>query len=385
MVILGKGSAGAFALTHFTQFVSDQCEFELHHNPAIPPTTVGEGTNSAFPQALFENTGFAYSDLRFVDGSLKTGIYKEGWGDGKGYHHNFKTPAVSMHFNANKLQDYILDQLSSKYKMVETDETDYSKIDADFIMDCTGKPTDYTPFKMLETIPVNSVHVTQCYWEQARFQYTLTLARPWGWVFGIPLQNRCSIGYLYNNTITSLDEVKEDVKEVFAQYNLTPSNDTNTFSFKNYYRKKNFVDRVVYNGNASFFLEPMEATSIGTMGWINRYAYDYWFGNLPIEAIDMAYENTHVEVETMIMLHYLAGSKYKTKFWDFAGERAEKRIRESLKSSPGFNEIIEMSKQDPYKIRTDGHNRGYGSWGVYSFMQNFNDLGLYEKVDRLRE
>ena len=59
---------------------------------------------------------------------------------------------------------------------------------------------------------------------------------------GIPLQNRCSIGYMYNNKINSLEEVKEDVKNIFEEFNLQPSETTNAFSFKNYYRNTNFED-----------------------------------------------------------------------------------------------------------------------------------------------
>ena len=67
---------------------------------------------------------------------------------------------------------------------------------------------------------------------------------------------------MFNSDINSLDEVKEDVKDVFEQYNLVPSDKTNFLQFKNYSRKVNFQGRVSYNGNASFFFDPLEATSI---------------------------------------------------------------------------------------------------------------------------
>jgi hypothetical protein len=93
-----------------------------------------------------------------------------------------------------------------------------------------------------------------------------------GWVFGIPLQKRISIGYLYNDKISSLEEVKEDVKNTFKEYNLNPSKITNHIKFQSFYRKENFKNRIIYNGNASFFIEPLEATSTSMSTDINRLA-----------------------------------------------------------------------------------------------------------------
>jgi hypothetical protein len=94
----------------------------------------------------------------------------------------------------------------------------------------------------------------------------------YGWVFGIPLQNRISIGYLYNSDINSIEDIKKDIQNVFDEYHLTPSEKTQNFSFNSFYRKNNFSSKVIYNGNASFFLEPLEATSTGLSTYIYRMA-----------------------------------------------------------------------------------------------------------------
>jgi hypothetical protein len=378
ITILGRGTAGMLAVTHFHRWAKN-CEIELYYDPAIAPQAVGEGSTLDFPRALYENIGFRHADLPHVDGSFKGGIWKTGWSNGAEYMHNFPPPGVGYHFNAVKLQNYIKDCLKDKIKIIEQSIT-AEQVDADFVMDCSGKPASYEDFVLTESIPVNSVHVTPCYWDHAKFQHTLTLARPYGWVFGIPLQNRCSIGYLYNNTINTLEEVKEDVKEVFSEYGLTPSTDYNTFSFKNYYRKQNFSDRVVYNGNASFFLEPLEATSISLMDTILRMASDNWAGIVSTERVNQDYIDTVQEIETMIMLHYFAGSKFKTPFWDFAQERGSKIIARA-KQNPKFNEYVNDSKQDMNILLKIGGN--FGTWGKQSFKQNLENLNLYEKINQL--
>jgi tryptophan halogenase len=254
-------------------------------------------------------------------------------------------------------------------------------VDADYVMDCSGKPSNYDDFNLTESIPVNSVHVTPCYWDHARFKHTLTIARPYGWVFGIPLQNRCSIGYMYNNNINTLEEIKEDVKQVFADYNLIPSDDCNSFSFKNYYRKENFTDRIAYNGNASFFLEPLEATSISLMTVICKMASDNWFKKTYSPHYNSEYTDYLQEIETVIMLHYFSGSVFKTKFWDFAQERGEQIIRRAS-NSPKFREFVNESLLDNnYLMRKSGD---YGTWGKVSFKQNLENLNLYQKIASLK-
>jgi hypothetical protein len=248
-------------------------------------------------------------------------------------------------------------------------------------MDCSGKPKSYDEFNLTESIPVNAVHVTHCYWDHAKFQHTLTLARPYGWVFGIPLQNRCSIGYMYNSNINTLEEVKQDVLQVFADYNLTPSTDYNTFGFKNYYKKQNFTDRIAYNGNASFFLEPLEATSLALMISICKMSHDIWFNGIDPSKYNNNYVKSLKEIETMIMLHYFAGSVFKTPFWDFAQERGARIVSEANRNIK-FKEFVAHSKYDRDALsKLPGGT--YGTWAKHSFKQNLENLKIYEKIANL--
>jgi hypothetical protein len=378
IAVVGYGTAGAYALTHFYKWAPD-CELELHFDSQIKPQPVGEGSTVHFPIALWQNIHFSYSDLEKIDGTFKCGIKKTGWADGKEYIHEFGVPTVSYHFNAGILQKYLVERLKDRVKVFDHNVT-HDSIDADYILDCSGKPKSYEDFHVADAIAVNSVHVTQCYWDYPRFQYTLTLARPYGWVFGIPLRNRCAIGYLYNNNFNTLEEVKEDVKNVFKEYNLEPSQDTNTFSFHNYYRKENYSKRVCYSGNASFFLEPMEATSIATMDTIQRQAYDVWFNNYSIDKQNANYIEFIKEVQNMISLHYYSGSMFDTEFWKASQEKGRNNIKEALKN-PNFIKAINESKRD----LDDLNDFPYGTWNTYSMKQNLTNLNLYEKLEKENE
>jgi len=380
--IIGKGTAGCMSAAYFSHYTD--YEIDWHFDPNIKPQSVGEGSNLALPNRLNDIFGFGARDFPKIDGTVKTGIYKENWGKGmKPFLHDFPSPLTALHFSAPKLQDYVLDRLKGQVNVKEENVL-AENIDSDFVMDCSGKPISYEDYSESSYIPVNSVHVTQCYWDYPRFNHTLTIARPYGWVFGIPLGNRCSIGYMYNNNINSLEEVKEDVQNIFSQYSLEPSSDTNSFSFKNYKRRSNFKGNIAYNGNASFFLEPIEATSFSTVDSINCLVKEHWLHNSDLEISERRYNATIDANENIIMLHYFAGSDFKTEFWEYAEHRGQECIKNAddslsfmLQNSNGLPNLgsytSAFNKPVNPSVELDALHR---SWWEGSFSQNKIGLGL---------
>lgn len=368
IAIIGRGTAGCYAASHFYKW--SDWHIDWYFDPAISPQAVGEGSTLDFPKDLDANLNFNIAELESIYGTAKAGIKKTGWAIGNEFIHTFPGGHIGYHFNAVMLQEWIIAKLKDNPRIqFHEQNVQAGGIDADYVMDCSGRPSNFDEFVISEYIPVNSVYVTQCFWEGVKFQYTLTLARPYGWVFGIPLLNRCSIGYMFNKDINSLDEIKEDVKEIFKEYGLVPSEVTNHFSFKNYYRKVNYQDRVVYNGNASFFLEPLEATSINFMNNTQRRAFDYWHNNLSLEEVNNQYLAEIREIENVIMLHYASGSVFDTKFWDYANQRGIKNFHMML-FNPSFKEVL----------TTTNSFMQYGTWNRRSFYQNLSNLNLLEKI-----
>lgn len=382
ITIVGRGTAGCMSTAYFARYTD--CEIDWYYDPNIKPQAVGEGANLVLPQMLQECLNFSPKDFNLIDGTIKTGIYKEGWGkSNKSFSHDFPSPATSIHFNAIKLQEYVESKISN-FVNIKKENVDIKNIDSDFILDCSGKPADYNDYQMSEYIPVNSVFVTQCYWDFPKFNHTLTIARPYGWVFGIPLQNRCSIGYMYNKDINTLEEVQEDVRHIFEQYNIIPSEDTNSFSFKNYKRRNNFDGNIAYNGNASFFLEPLEATSFGSTSVINELTLDYWFNNFELEKCERNYHATIDATENIIMLHYYAGSDFVTDFWEYAEDRGRKCLEYADES------LYYMMKNSTTPIglgnfsdsfvhpnsSTIEFEKLYYSWPESAFAQNMVGLGF---------
>lgn len=374
LAIIGSGTAGALALAHFLRYTN--WHIQWYTDPAIRPQAVGEGSTLELPTTLYRTLGLRFDEFNLIDATPKLGIRKTNWGSNlQDFFHYFPPGMYAIHFNAVKLQNLIAERLGQHGRVQRINQhVEHEAIDADFIMDCSGRPQNYNCFHLCDTIPVNSVYVTQCYWDKAEFEYTLAAARPHGWVFGIPLQNRASIGYMYNNSISTLDDVRQDVQAVFDSMCLTPSEHTNSFSFGNYYRQINYHDRVAYNGNASFFLEPLEATSIRFMDTINRWTYDLWAGEVDHNQANQHYLTTIKEIETVIMLHYAAGSSWTTPFWQHAQPRGLTNFNHAF-SQRVFDPIRNLLTK-PVDISYNLANFEYGTWGGHSFQQNLIALGL---------
>jgi hypothetical protein len=379
LAVIGKGTAGSQSIIHYLRYMED-CEIHWYFDETIPTQSVGEGSVLTLPRNLFKNMNFSYADLDKIDATLKVGIYKSGWGKtGNAFLHDFPPPNVGLHFNAVALQNYILESVRDKV-IIHNENVAATDVDADYIMDCSGKPSSYDDFHKSSYIPVNAAYITQCDWDYPMFQYTLTIARPYGWVFGIPLKNRCSIGYMFNKNIDNLSSIKEDVIEVFKQYNLNPSEKTNYLEFENYSRKKNYEGNISHNGNNSFFLEPLEASSIFLMNMIQRASYDLWTKTTSEDDLNLHYRRNICEIETMIMMHYFSGSIYDTKFWNFAQERGQNAIENAIKYDNKFVKFVKYAIDRKYSNLCETGPE-YGTWYAGSFCRNIYGMGLTSMLD----
>jgi len=364
------------SIAHFLKHTD--WDIEWAYDPDIPAVSVGEGTTLVTPHTLLKNLGWNWLDIKDLGFTPKTGIYKENWGGCNKYTHSFPLGNTGMHFNAVGFQDKVFNTLkdSNRITLIEENLTGYENLDTNFVMVCSGSPKKSDDFNYHDEIPVNAAYVTQCFWDNPRFTDTLTIARPYGWVFAIPLKNRCSIGYLYNKNINNLEEIKKDVLNVFNDLDLEPSDVTNSINFNNYSRKVNYTGKVVYNGNASFFLEPLEATSLSTAEKVYRYAFDMWYNQLTCHRANEKFNAEIKDVKAMICLHYMAGSIFNTPFWCSAKEKANIYIKDLFSNNDywchNLTQSLNPKNLDDVEI---------GSWNRWSYRYNVDKLGLTKKVE----
>jgi tryptophan halogenase len=366
IAIIGKGTAGSLAFNHFANF--GNFEVECYFDSSIKEQSVGEGAPLNLGRTLYESLGLEYEDIFKIQGNYKAGIKYINWGQSD-YFHSFPMPNMSLHFSATDLQELLYKKNEKKVNFIDKKITKTSDIDADHIMLCTGRPVDFTDYNEAKYIPVNAAYVIQCYWDRPMFDYTLCIARPYGWVFGIPLQNRVSFGYLYNHNIDDIKDIENDLLNVIKEYGYNPSDETNSLKFKNYYRQRNYWNHISYNGNASFFLEPMEATSIASIDHINRQVFDILRNRQTLTDANAIYKQDFKRIQEVITMHYLAGSKWKTKFWKYAGKLATRCLENGGEEYSNIIKLLDTKKE------IDEH---YGTWHMHSFRKNVFGLGIQD-------
>lgn len=317
--IIGRGTAGILTAA---KLLLNNKKINWYYDSSITPVSVGEGTLNDIPELLLQ---FASSneDLIKMNGTFKLGLFKSGWSKND-FYDSFAFGGNGIHMSAVDFQNQFFELISSDPNVQNLYDKNVKPEDVDgFVVDCSGTPSIDENFELTK-IPVNNAYVTQCEWGKKRLDYSLTIARPYGWVFGIPLQNRVSIGYLFNSDFNNLEDIKEDVKYIFERFDLTPTKNINHIKFKNYYRKENFKDNLAYAGNKSFFLEPLESTSLScTLSVI-----DILLKENTIKDKNLDYYNCINSCENIIMLHYLAKNEYKTDFWKFARNQAELHFKD---------------------------------------------------------
>tara|TARA_R110000803_G_scaffold210672_1_gene283111 strand:- start:127 stop:1275 length:1149 start_codon:yes stop_codon:yes gene_type:complete len=368
VAILGRGTAGTLAYLKMLRLRSNTegpLDIEWYYDSSTKAMAVGEGTTPTFSNTLMGVQGLSMgTDMHKLDARPKHGIEYENWGKSD-FVHPFSMGHHGIHFNASKFQQHVFKNCTNEPDVSLIDaHVSHDQIDSDVIVDCTGAPKTFEDYDIPKYIPVNAVHVTQCSWPDGpKGLHTKTIARPWGWVFVIPLLTRCSVGYLYNHEITSLDAVKADVENVFDELGVTPTDKTNSFHFNNYVRKKLIDGRVAYAGNSGFFLEPMEATTLDCVERVlNCITRD------PLqEAWNPFLGALFKEVEYFIMMHYASGSKWNNAFWDFATERGRLAMEEAM-GNPYFSDL--------YTYGAPAQSVGYSQYfGAESYKLNQEGLG----------
>lgn len=389
LAVVGRGTVGCLTVAHFLRYTD--WDIVWVYDPSIEPAPVGEGTTLIFPTNLANTLNFNSVDMDAMNSTPKLGIWKRNWGAGQEYVHTFFLGDYGLHFNAVQFQDYVFQRLKNnpRVQTLENFVGDVDSIDADHVMVCTGSPKDLSSFDLHHSIPVNSALVMQCPWDHAKFPYSLTFAKKFGWVFGIPLKNRCAIGYVYNKDFCLETDVEADVQDVLQEFDLRPAT-RRKLRFDNYSRKVNFSDRVCYNGNASFFLEPLEATSTTQAIFVNQLALALWHDQqLDLDEANRRYKQAIREIETMISLHYFSGSVYDNDFWKHARQLAQQNIQTCLQEKNSSYHALKAAVEsknfyDTFrfdaKLYSSPYNNDVGTWPLSSYVQNIDNLGVRETL-----
>lgn len=350
LAVIGAGSAGLLSLVHFCTWLDEEWEIYSIHNPAKKILGIGESTNGEFVGLLERGTRFCLgnqSDLDALGATIKFGSKFQNWRE-----HSWINPLLdgntAIHFNNFLLKDFVFERLakrwSRQFRVIEGDvkgmvnhpdrvtvTIDQEEHDFDFVIDCMGFPSSYEDYTLSDCSPVNRclIHSIEEYDYEP---FTDHIAHANGWMFGVPLKDKKSFGYLFNDQITPKEEAVEDMKRLLEVDQL----EDKEYIFKCYYTNKLVEGRIFKNGNKALFFEPLVANSMFIYIYTNRCIYDRIMGHVDEDATNAGFRKVVQEMEDIISYYYQGGSIFDSEFWRYA----TRHTRQRLETRQEFTDIM---------------------------------------------
>lgn len=177
--------------------------------------------------------------------------------------------------------------------------------------------------------------------------YTRAIAASSGWMWEIPTQSRRGNGYVYSSSHLSKEQALAEAEQI-SGYKISTHR---SFSFDAGYLENVWVKNCVAVGLASSFVEPLEATSIGSTIQQIKLLIPYLAAyHADCSKMQKHYNKSFREVMrnilTMIRLHYYS-DKRDTEFWK---DMAMMPLNDEL------SELIELWSEKPPARNDVPHN-----------------------------
>ena len=355
IAVIGRGTAGSLAAASVTRLNSDG-NHELHHiyDSRIPVIGVGEGSWPSLVPQLQQLTNLPHETVQQrLNGTRKYGVAFEGWGRCKGdFTHYFRPPQVSYgyHLSADVLADLL--HSCTRARHIDAKVLNITRVEGgaqvefdgmvperyDLVFDARGFPRELSPDQHVDIsfIPTNTAVIRRCpsVVEEGKsgpvlqHTYTRAVARPHGWIFVIPLTVHTSYGYIFNQDVSSLDEVEADFDTFLESEGVSEFEQRAVIRFPNFVHRQIYDGAVARIGNAAAFMEPLEATAIAAtqlqIGMVLHVRL-----NRPVEHLDRDAPAVNRFIINNVLCyglfvgwHYSRGSSYDTEFWRFARDQA---------------------------------------------------------------
>ena len=381
ITILGGGTAGLISALMLKESMH-HATIQVIESSKIGIIGVGEGSTEHWdtflkyieidPADLIVNTGATY----------KLGIRFENWnGDGKHYWHaigrefgaldektglypyaykcvaentdsdstvwqevldNTVTPPFTQvsnqyHFDTNKLNNYFHKLASERGILFFDDEIDDVVLDDDgFVSSLIGKKQTYdgdlfvdcSGFNRVissklgakwidcsDKLPMNSAIAFPTPREEEIPQYTNSKAMSSGWMWRIPTQDRFGNGYVYCDKFISDEDAEKELRAEF-DYDITIGK---KIKFSAGYVDRHWIKNCVSVGLAGMFVEPLEASSIGSsiqqmFGLINTIHTWTRETTTSVDRYNSDFRKVAENIIDFIQLHYIT-KRDDSEFW----------------------------------------------------------------------
>jgi len=427
ILIVGGGTSGLVAALILQKRFS-KIKIHLVKSNKIGIIGVGEGSTEHFGEFL-NFTGITPKMLiQGADATLKYGVVFENWTKEtyfhnvtngisslvfgqylSGYAHsivnNFKPKKYTngfclddmvlsnpypnqYHFNTFKLNDFLIERCKLvgvkifedeiKDVIVKDGKINYlkgekKKYKYDFYIDSTGfkkllisklgakwnSYKDYLPMNEAIAFPTKDTE------EYA--PYTLSRAMKAGWMWRIPTYGRWGNGYVFNNNYINKDEAQQECEKYLGHKIKIGKN----IKFEAGALDKAWIGNCVAVGLSSSFMEPLEASSIGTsiqQAFLLMHLLPF-HSEKDISLYNQRFSSIVENIRDFVQLHYVVNKK-DSKFW--------KELKLNLTDTLKYN--LEKWKHR-LPIREDFLG-GYKLFNENNFTIILKELGLFnnEKI-----
>ena len=189
------------------------------------------------------------------------------------------------------------------------------------------------------------------------YPYTTCSTMDSGWLWQIEHENRINRGYVYCSSFISDEQAEREFRAKSPDVTQT-----RVVKFISGRYERNFVKNVVAIGNASGFVEPLEATALGVIAMQSRVLADSLAAaDRELRASHIRYINYHHSaiwdaIRGFISLHYKYNTRCDTPFWRHAREKTDlargaDAVEYYRDNGPcGFWGPIVVGHQDPFTI-----------------------------------
>lgn len=372
IIIVGGGTAGLIAaLTLKSRF--NNFNINIIKSDKIGIVGVGEGTTEHWREFCEFNKISISELIKETDATFKYGIMFENWTNHT-YFHNVEYHLSKLkfgqylsgfgyciknklqskeytdkscwdnkisltdlpnqfHFNTYKLNEYLLNKCKSRGIKIFEDEINNIindeegnikyiegnlKYNADFFIDCTGfkkkliTSLGATWISYKKYLPMNEAIAFPTEDTDEYTPYTLAKAMKAGWMWRIPTNGRWGNGYVFNNNYISAAEAQLECEHYLNKKITIGKN----IKFEAGYVDKVWIKNCVAIGLSSSFIEPLEASSIGT-SIAQSFLLMHLIVNYSASDINL-YNKKFIEIveniRDFVLLHYLC-KKNDSPFW----------------------------------------------------------------------
>ena len=253
-----------------------------------------------------------------------------------------------FHFNTFKLNEFLLTKCKERNITLINDEIVDVIIEKENIIEIKGEKSKYKSNFWIDSTGFKRVLISklgakwQSYSDYLKlnhaiaFQtedtdnyniYTLSKAMKYGWMWRIPVYGRWGNGYIFDDTLIDAEQAKKEVEEVLGK-EIKIAKD---IKFQAGALDKVWIGNCVAVGLSANFIEPLEATSIGTS--INQMFLLMHlienFEQTTINDYNDKVESIMRNIRDFVFVHYMVKRK-DTEFWK---KVTELELPETLKQN----------------------------------------------------